>query len=462
MRAVVSNACALHGTPPDLGSEIREQLSVTNPRWLDAKKYGRRKRVFLPRFLRFYQEDQDGALQVPRGFLSQVQQLAEEHGEPVDVQDNTRLLSEVDFDFRGSLRPYQIEAVEDVLSRPMGTLSAPTGSGKTLVALAAIAERRQPALIVVHTRELAEQWKDRAARFLDVSKPEIGFIGADRKDVGERLTVATVQSLYKCAHEVSPYIGFLLVDEAHRAPSRTFSEAVAAFDARFLLGLSATPWRRDRLSKLIYWHLGDLAHKVESEALRESGDLLRPEVVWRQTAFQTDLNPREQYSSMLSELTQDQARNELIAGDVAEVVSKDAGVVLVLSDRKAHVEALASLLEARGIRTATLTGDLSQKARTEALEAVTTGRVRVLVGTQQLVSEGLDFPALSALFLATPIRFDGRLIQSMGRVLRPAPGKERAVVFDYEDVNVGVLRNAARARARVYQSTQAVVRAAAS
>jgi superfamily II DNA or RNA helicase len=236
---------------------------------------------------------------------------------------------------------------------------------------------------------------------------------------------------------------------------------VTAFDARYLLGLSATPWRRDKLSRLIYWHLGDLAHKVETEALQENGDILRAEVLWRETAFTTDLDPREEYSAMLSELTKDQARNELIVSDVAREVESGSGTVLVLSDRKQHVSALAASLEARNVPTSTLAGDMPEKARVEALGAIKTGCARVLVATQQLVGEGIDLPVLSTLFLATPIRFDGRLIQSMGRVLRPAPGKDRAVVFDYEDVKVGPLRASARARQRVYKSTAAAVRQAA-
>jgi superfamily II DNA or RNA helicase len=135
---------------------------------------------------------------------------------------------------------------------------------------------------------------DRVESFLGIPACDIGIIGGGKKEVGEQITVAMVQTLHKCAEEVAAKIGHLIVDECHRAPSRTFTEAVTAFDARYLLGLSATPWRRDGLSKLIYWHLGDQVHKVERDVLEGTGDILRAEVVWRDTDFETDFDPSDE------------------------------------------------------------------------------------------------------------------------------------------------------------------------
>lgn len=141
--------------------------------------------------------------------------------------DNRRTLPEVDFTFTGKLKPFQVEAVKDVLGRDFGTMAAPTGSGKTVMALSVIAERRQPALVVVHTKELLNQWIDRASSFLDLDRSEFGIIGGGKTQIGDRLTVGMVQTLCKCAGDVAPYIGHLIVGECHRAPSRTFTEAVS-------------------------------------------------------------------------------------------------------------------------------------------------------------------------------------------------------------------------------------------
>jgi len=275
------------------------------------------------------------------------------------LEDRRRTLPEVDFTFRGELRDFQKEAVEAMSTRDFGTLAAATGSGKTFVALELIARRQQPALIVVHTKELLEQWVDRIEKFLGIPAREVGIIGNGKKRIGEKISVALVQSLYKCAGEVAPHISHLVVDECHRCPSRTFLEAVTAFDCRYMTGLSATPWRRDQLSRLIWWHLGDKVHEVDAATLVEAGHVLQADVIWRETSFEPIHDPSEEYSRMLSELTQDPERNGLIADDVAQEAQGEAlGVCLVLSDRVAHCRTLVDLLEARGVTAAMLTGDL--------------------------------------------------------------------------------------------------------
>lgn len=170
------------------------------------------------------------------------------------------------------------------------------------------------------------QWCDRIESFLGIPKDEIGLIGARKKTIGDRITIALIQSLYKCADEIKDHVGFLIVDEAHRAPSRTFSEAVAAFDSRFQLGLSATCFRRDGLSRLIFWYLGDVIHEIEKSDLLKSGDILPVGVVTRQTEFRTTFDPSTEYSKMLLELTLNMERNELIVQDVARETRKGKGV----------------------------------------------------------------------------------------------------------------------------------------
>jgi superfamily II DNA or RNA helicase len=370
-----------------------------------------------------------------------------------EIIDSRSTLPPVAFNFQGTLKPFQEAAGKDIMARDFGTLSAPTGCGKTIMALAVIAERKQPTLIVVHTKELLNQWVDRIGAFLGIPREEIGIIGAGKKTLGEKITVALVQSLYKCAEEVAPHIGHLVVDECHRAPSRTFTEAVTGFDSRYMLGLSATPWRRDGLSRLIFWYVGDLAHEVSKPDLIETGDVLRADVITRETDFQTSFDPSEEYTRMLSELTQDPGRNVLIAKDVLREANNGDGICLVLSDRKAHCEELRDLIQnlRGGVLADILTGDVGAKERQEVVERLNNGQVKVLVATGQLIGEGFDCRELSTLFLATPIKFDGRVIQYLGRVLRPAPGKENAVVYDYVDAKVPVLMASAKSRARVYR-----------
>jgi superfamily II DNA or RNA helicase len=219
-----------------------------------------------------------------------------------------------------------------------------------------------------------------------------------------------------------------------------------------MLGLSATPWRRDQLSKLIFWYLGDVHHEVEKNKLVESGDILAAEVVFRVTDFETFLDPINDYSKMLSELTLNDERNRMIALDVARESQLTWGICLVLSDRKKHCETLHGILKYKHrIQSALLTGDLSMEERQAVLEKLEKNEVKVLVATGQLLGEGFDSKQLSSLFLATPIKFSGRLLQYMGRVLRPSEGKARPRVYDYVDAKIGVLAASAKARQRIYE-----------
>ena len=450
MKITISNKIRLQAIPSTLERELTDRLTFQNPKWIENDRMGRWNGD-TPEYLSCYEQTQNGLL-LPRGYARQLIHFCKQSGIQFEIDDQRRVLPEVDFEFQGTLRPFQEIAVKDVLSRDFGALSSPTGSGKTCMALYCIAERKQPALIIVHTKELLYQWIDRIHTFLGIPVNEIGVIGGGEKRAGKKVTVATVQTLYKCANEISPYIGFLISDEVHRCPSRTFTEAVTSFDSKFMLGLSATLYRRDGLSRLIFWHLGDVVHEVQKDDLLKSGDILPVEVVARETNFTTSLDPSEEYSKMLSELTEDYERNALLVRDVAKEARNGGGVCLVLSDRRGHCEVLRALLGVCNVPCEVLTGDIANGKRQAIIDRLNQGKVKVLVATGQLIGEGFDCKQLSTLFLATPIRFDGRVTQYLGRVLRPAPGKKKAKIFDYQDVHVGVLKASAKARERVFRS----------
>ncbi len=443
MKIEISNKLVITEAPERLVREIEGRLTIPNPAYEEAVRMGRWTGDLKPTL--HYCRHEGEAIIAPRGFSRQLISIARSRGISGQVFDRRRTLQEVDFAFTGILKPYQEAALVDILKRDSGTLSSPTGSGKTVMSMASIARRRQPTLVIVHTRELQNQWIDRIETFLGIPKNEIGRIGGGKFTIGDRVTGGIVNSIYKRAEEIAPYVGHLVVDECHRTPSRTFTEAVSAFDCIYVLGLSATPWRRDKLSKLIYWFVGDVVHKIERGALVEEGHILPFDVIRRETDFNSYFDPVTEYSQVLSELTRDRERNIMIAADVALEFSNESGVCLVLSDRKEHCLELQWLLaDIFNVSADVLTGDLSKTGREAIIRRLEDGQITVLIATGQLIGEGFDCKGLTTLFLATPIKFDGRLLQYVGRVMRPAPGKERALVYDYVDGNVGVLAASAR------------------
>jgi superfamily II DNA or RNA helicase len=447
----LSRDLKLTDIPETIKSELIGKLTIPNPKWLENARMGRWNRN-VPKLLRFFYRHKE-TLWIPRGYLRQLIMMCRQYNISYHIEDLRRKLPSVNFSFQGELKSFQKEAVEKMLARDFGTLNSPTGSGKTVMGLFMIAHRQQPALVVVHTKDLAYQWIEQIKHFLGIEESHVGLIGSGKKKIGDAITVALVQSLYRCADDVSKRIGHIIVDECHRTPSRTFTDAVTEFDARYMLGLSATPFRRDNLSKLIFWHLGDVHHSVDKAHLIQEGHILKPEIILRETKFEPYYDPVNSYSKMLLELTMSDERNHLIAMDVVKEIKKRQGICLVLSDRKRHCETLQSLLRYKHhVDADLLTGDLSNEQRKNVLQRIKTGEVAVVVATGQLVGEGFDCPNLTTLFLATPIRFSGRVLQYLGRVLRPAAGKNGARVYDYVDVNVGVLKSAAKHRQKVYES----------
>ncbi len=441
----VDGQCHLANISPPLLQILKSKLTIDNPKYHAAKRYGRWIGKNFQQQLFFYDID-DAGISFPRGYAAQAVNLCKKYlGQGPHIVDNRRLLAEVDFNFQGELRPYQQEAVKDVLQRHFGVLVAGTGSGKTIMALAVLAERRQPALVLLHSKELMYQWQERISQFMGI---EAGLIGDSRFDI-QPISVAIVNTARKRLNELASHFGHLVVDECHRVPASLFTEVVKAFDSYYMLGLSATAYRReDDLTRLIYLYMGDRSHQVDPKKLTETGAVLKPEFIQQQTDFAYGF--RGNYHHLMAALTKNPARNQQIVEDIATESGRSEGTILVVSDRVAHCRKLADMLEEKGLEASVLTGRLNAAERAAIVESVHNGRVKILISTLQLVGEGFDAAGLTTLFLTTPIKFTGRLRQVIGRILRPASGKQPKVI-DYVDGQVGVLKNSARIRRQAYE-----------
>ena len=446
MEIVISNNLCLSDVPRPLESEIKKALTLPNPVFQQAQKQGRYTGNLEPS-LRFYKEARTGGLVLPRGYAKNLFSLCHSHGIRPVFEDRRRVLPDVDISFRGKLRPYQQEAVNAILGRDSGVLNSPVGSGKTIVCLAVIAARQQPTTVVVHSSLLLKQWRERAAQFLNIPEGEIGMVGAGHNTIGTRLTIGIKNSVLNCLDEITPRTGFLIVDECHRAGSSGYCDLIGAFDCRYLLGISGTPWRSDGLSRVLHFNLGPMVHKVGPQALVDDGHILNPEIVWRKTRFKTHLDPSSQYTQVVSQLVADKERNRQIVADVLNTIREGQQTALLLSERKRHCETLHKML---GQDSVVVTGDTSTKEREKALEDVRKGKAKALISTNSLIGEGFDMARLSNMFLCSPIKWKGRTIQLTGRILRPQQGKQ-ARLFDYVDSDVGVLKAQAKARLNTYK-----------
>ncbi len=424
---------------------IHEDLSLINPRWQQQERYGRWKNR-EPKYISCY-ENKDGVLILPRGYINDLLQHLQ--GRAYELIDRTRKLDEVDFDFKAELHGYQQMALKDVAARRYGVLEAPPGAGKTVMALAVIARRRQPALIIVHTRELMYQWRERILEFTGLDQEEIGLIGDGHNAPTPKITIAIINSLYRLKDELKDRFGQIVVDECHHIPARTFTEAVSVFDGFFMLGLSATPYRSDGLTRLIHLFLGEKTHCIRARELQQIDKIMRAHLVVRETGrhyrFEGD-----RYQRLIKTLAGDRQRNQMIAGDVIRHTQKYPGIALVISERVSHCEALCKLICNQGADAVLLTGSTPSAQRSSIIDSLNAGEIKILVATSQLIGEGFDLKQMSSIFLATPVGFSGRIKQYIGRILRIAEEKKHAYIYDYVDESP-TLKRSFNSRQRVYR-----------
>lgn len=376
-----------------------------------------------------------GGTVLPRGLDLRATHDRRSDGEPLAAELRVRL------------RPYQSRALEDWHAIGQGTVVAPTGAGKTTLGLGAVEAVGRRALVLVHTLDLAEQWRARAADQLALAA---GLVGDGAREGAAGLVVATVQTLARWPwaelYAWGRGFGLVVLDEAHHGVATSFCAVLGALSARYRLGLSATPDRDDGLGPLVDWIFGRRV-TIRLADLVAAGAVVLPEIRRVQTGWMPSRDDLP-WARAQAELTRDEARNALLLGEVRRLVEQGRSV-LVLSERVAHCILLAEQLAATGVPAAAITGSLSATRRTALLAGMRDGSLRVLCGTS-LADEGLDLPGLEAVVLATGTRALGRIQQRIGRTTRPSPGKRRPIVVDLVDA-WGPLQAQAAARGRLYR-----------
>ena len=416
---------------------IKKDLTIANPSWVNAS------RMSLPMWgiqkdLKYYTEE-DGNLIVPAGYLDNLVRLLP--NEPVvDQRISTGLPLEVEF--KGTLRDYQEAAVNVMLSKVQGVLSAPTGAGKTICLIALICRRRLPTLITVNTIELGNQFIDSLVKFTDLQKEDIGFIGDGRYEV-KPITVALLQTLTKLDPADIDMFPQVISDEVHVCAASTFYAALTRLSAKYKVGCSATPAREDGLTSVIFWATGPLRHEIDLSNL--GNVLLKPTYRQVLTNYFYPLVSSDEYQLMLNHMAEDPVRNKQISDEVAKYGTQQC---LLLCQRHLQVDALMALIPG----SVGMTSKMTKKKRAATMAALLTGQHRIVISTFALFSTGIDIPNLEILFIAAPIKSKNKIKQSIGRIMRKGSITKVPEVIDFVDSKVGLLKFQATTRKRIIGS----------
>jgi superfamily II DNA or RNA helicase len=404
-------------------------------------------------------EDYPNHLGLPRGCLDELLDLFRSLQINVELTDRRFAGTPIDVRFQGVLRAEQRRAAQALWQHETGVLSASTAFGKTIVAAYLIAQRKVNTLVIVHRRQLLDQWIEALSQFLGIAPEEIGQVGGGKRKPSGMIDVAMVQSLSKkgIVDDIVGQYGYLIVDECHHISAVRFEQVVRQSKARFLTGLSATVTRKDGHHPIIFMQCGPIRYRVDDRTQADK----RPfdhRVVIRPTNFRLPPHLRDAASQSIQEvytlLAQDDERNWIIIQDVIAAVRAGRSPVL-LTERREHLDLLASLLTPHIQDVIVMAGGMGKKQRkklAERIASIPANQLRLIVATGRYLGEGFDDERLDTLFLALPISWRGTLTQYAGRLHRLNATKREVVIYDYVDFEVPVLARMYARRRSGYKS----------
>ena len=401
-------------------------------------------------------EDLANHVALPRGCLTEVLALLGAHQVKAEVRDERFGGTAIEAEFRGQLRTSQREAVSTLNGCDEGILSAPPAFGKTAVAAWLIAERKVSTLVLVHRQQLLDQWRERLMMFLELPPTSVGQIGGGKRDRSGRVDVALLQSLHRKGEVkdcVAEY-GQVIVDECHHISAFTFEQVMRQIKAKYVVGLTATPTRKDGHHPIIFMQCGPVRFSLSARGMTESTPF-EHFVIPRQTDFRmapnlTDVTIHDVYAA----LVRDRARNEMIVEDLVRAVESGHSPLL-LTGRTEHLKYFETKLTGVVKNVFVLKGGMGTKQRravAEALASVGETDQRVILATGSYIGEGFDDARLDTLFLTMPISWKGTLQQYVGRLHRLHDNKRVVRVYDYVDAEVPMLARMYERRLKGYSA----------
>lgn len=425
---------------------LRESLNFFNSEYLTKKKLG--KSVYkTEKYFKTIEETAE-EIMIPRGFVADLIQFCQEQKLPYKISDERTLLKKITFSSNIKLRGYQSDALETTEEKDFGVIVSPPGSGKTVMGLDLVVRKSQPTLILVHRKQLLDQWVERIQSFLKIPKKEIGIFAANKKKWGKKITVATMQSLARMekSEELKNTFGLIIVDECHHIPAKTFREVITKLDSYYLYGLTATPVRKHNDEKLIFVFIGRILAQLDMDNVNGGEADSFPHVVVRETNLHVPFENKTDNQQLLYKIiTFDSARNKMIVEDIREQARKNKHI-LVLTERREHIEILSLYLR-KDFEVITISGEDSARSRKSKLEQIKLGHFQILISTGQFFGEGMDINHLECLFLVFPFSFEAKLRQYIGRLRKT---DSQNLVFDYRDPAIPYCESMFRKRKKCY------------
>ena len=441
----------LKALPGALSARLRRLASFSNPVFFKTQAL-RFSTHGIPRFISCARIEQ-GYLSLPRGCLDDALALLTENNIDVQIDDKRELGTKLSgMKPLLTLRKSQQTAVKEMSKHDAGILHAPTAFGKTVTAIGMIVKRKANTLILVHSRQLLDQWQDRLRSFLP--EAEIGVIGGGKKKPTGMIDIATYQSLInKKDNTISPIVqdyGHVIVDECHHVSAPRFEMVLNEVRAKYVLGLTATPERQDGHQKIIFMAAGPIRHKVKSS----SEGRFEQEVQVHQLYDTPPLHlsrpeERPKITDAYRWIMENEARTQRITLDVIDSVHENRHPI-VLTERREHAEMINSLLKENGIDSIILKGAMKAAERKRVEDHLHSAQA--VVATGKYVGEGFDLPRLDTLFLAMPIAWKGSLAQYAGRIHRESDGKTQVTIHDYVDCGHPMLQRMFNKREKSYKA----------
>lgn len=415
---------------------LKEHLNFFNSDYAIKKNAGR-STWNTERYFKLIEET-ESVIEIPRGFIGNLIRFCKQHRIDYEFVDKRKLLDKAIFSSSIQLLKHQYKSLERASKKDFGIIVAPPGSGKTIIGLKIIEQKQQPALILTHRKQIADQWMDRIETFFGIPKREIGKIGQGKMKIGKQITVALIQTLAKKlsnkndAEKLAKAFGTVIIDECHHIPAKSFREVVHQLAPYYQYGLTATPFRKNNDEKLLFVYLGSIISEIKPQEIEH---YKKARVVIRETDLNVPFNSKTDHFETLSKiLIHDSERNELILKDVQNELNTGRKAVII-TERKEHIQTLYQYLKNK-YEVISISGDDNENSRAVKWKHIENGNYQVIITTGQYFGEGVDIQNISCLFLVYPFAFKGKLIQYIGRVQR---SELTPIVYDYRDKQIPYL-----------------------